>query len=82
VGPPKYVAPGNGTYLVLHLSKSLYGLKQAPTTFFEKLRYGIVQRGFVQSIHDPCLLMKKYLICVIYVDDTIFSGPDAAKIQE
>jgi hypothetical protein len=26
--------------------------------------------------------MKKYLICVIYVDDTIFAGPDAAKIQE
>jgi hypothetical protein len=30
VEPPKYVAPGNGTDLVLHLSKSLYGLKQAP----------------------------------------------------
>jgi hypothetical protein len=25
--------------------------------------------------------MKKDLICVIYVDDTIFAGPDAAKIQ-
>jgi hypothetical protein len=26
--------------------------------------------------------MKKYQICVIYVDDTIFAGSDAAKIQE
>jgi hypothetical protein len=80
-GPPEYVAPGNGNDLVLHLIKSLYGLKQAPKTFFEKLRGGIVQRGFVQSIHDPCIFMKKNLICVIYVDATIFAGPDAAKIH-
>jgi hypothetical protein len=26
--------------------------------------------------------MKQDLICVIYVDDTIFAGPDAANIQE
>jgi hypothetical protein len=26
--------------------------------------------------------MKKDLICVIYVDDTIFAGPYAAKIQD
>jgi hypothetical protein len=82
VEPPKYFAPGNGTDLVLNLIKSLYGLKQAPKTFFEKLRDGILQRGFVQSIHYPCIFMKKDLICVIYMDDTIFAGPDEAKIQE
>jgi hypothetical protein len=82
VNPPKNFAPGNGTDLVLHLIKSLYGLKQAPKTLFEKLRDGILQRGFVQSIHDPCLFMKKDLICVIYVDGTICAGPDAAKLQE
>jgi hypothetical protein len=49
---PKYFAPGNGTDLVIHLIKSIYGLKQAPKTFFEKLRDVIVQRGFVQSIHE------------------------------
>jgi hypothetical protein len=81
VDPPKYFAPGNGTDLVLHLIKSLYGLEQAPKKFFEKLRDGIVQRVFVQSIHDPCIFMKKDLMFVIYVDDTIFDGPDAAKIQ-
>jgi hypothetical protein len=48
VEPPKYFAPVNGTDLVLHLINSLYGLKQASKTFFEKLRDGIVQRGFVQ----------------------------------
>jgi hypothetical protein len=26
--------------------------------------------------------MKNNMICVIYVDDTIFAGPDATKIQD
>jgi hypothetical protein len=64
VEPPRYFAPRNGTDLVLHLIKSLYGLNQAPKTFSDKLRDGIVQRGFVQSIHESCLFMKKDLICV------------------
>jgi hypothetical protein len=67
--------------LVLKLLKSLYGLKQAPRTFFEKLRAGLLERGFTQSEFDPCLFMKQGLICVVYVDDTIFAGPDRALIK-
>lgn len=44
---------------VLRLIKSLYGLRQAPCTFFEKLKAGLLERGFIQSNHDPCLFMKK-----------------------
>ena len=57
---------------VLHLIKSLYGLKQAPRTFFEMLRTGLLEQGFIQSEHDMCLFMKKDMICVVYVDDTWF----------
>jgi len=67
---------------VLHLIKSLHGLKQAPRTFFEMLRTGLLERGFIQSEHDMCLFMKKYMICVVYVDDTILAGPDAAEIEK
>ena len=67
---------------VLHLIKSLYGLKQAPRTFFEMLRTGLLERGFIQSEHDMCLFMKKDMICVVYVDDTILAGPDAAEIEK
>ena len=67
---------------VLHLIKSLYGLKQAPRTFFEMLRTGLLERGFVQSEHDMCLFMKKDMICVVYVDDTILAGPDAADLEK
>jgi hypothetical protein len=67
--------------LVLKLLKSLYRLKQSPRTFFEKLRAGLLERGFTQSEFDPCLFMKKGIICVVYVDDTIFAGPDRALID-
>jgi uncharacterized protein (DUF58 family) len=81
VEPPRMLGPRSGKDLVLQLLKSLYGLKQAPRTFFEKLREGLLERGFIQSTIDPCLFMKDGCICVVYVDDTIFAGPDADKLS-
>ena len=66
---------------VLKLNNSLYGLKQAPKTFYEKLRDGLLERGFEQSMIDPCLFLKEQMICLIYVDDTIITGPDAEAIE-
>ena len=68
--------------MVLKLIKSLYGLKQAPKTFFEKLKAGLLERGFIQSEMNKCLFMKRDMICVVYVDDTIFAGPDSNAIEE
>jgi hypothetical protein len=82
VEPPILFGPKSGKDLVLLLLKSLYGLKQAPRTFYEKLCEGLLERGFVQSDIDPCLFMKAGCICVIYVDDTIFAGPDAEKLSK
>ena len=78
---PRGFSRGDGKG-VLKLNNSLYGLKQAPKTFFDKLRDGLIERGFTQSILDPCLFMKKDMICVIYVDDTIFAGPDSVAIDK
>jgi hypothetical protein len=76
VDPQKLFAPANGKYFVLKLLKSLYGLQQAPNTFYEKLSAGLLGRGFVKSLHDPCLVVNCDLLRVIYVDDSIFAGPD------
>jgi histone deacetylase 1/2 len=76
--PRAFAASESGDY-VLKLKKSLYGLKQAPKTFFDHLHTGLIERGFQQSTVDPCLFMKEAMLCVVYVDDTIFAGPDAAK---
>ena len=79
---PKMFAPKSRGNVVLKLVKSLYGLRQAPRTFFEKLRDGLLERGYVQSKNDACLFMKEGIMCVVYVDDTIFAGADAAVLEE
>ena len=79
---PKGFARKDKLDMVLKLIKSLYGLKQAPKTFFEKLKAGLLERGFIQSEMDKCLFMKRDMICVVYVDDTIFAGPDSNAIEE
>ena len=78
--PQCFTGKGN-TPMVLRLLKSLYGLRQAPKTFFDKLKAGLLERGFIQSQLDPCLFMKRDMICLIYVDDTIIAGPDSAAID-
>ena len=76
---PRLFGPKTGGDKVLHLLKSLYGLCQAPRTFFEKLKSGLEERGWKQSIVDPCLFLKKGMICVVYVDDTIFALADSER---
>lgn len=78
---PKGFSGKDGEDKVLKLLKSLYGLKQAPKTFFDKLQAGLLERGFVASNIDPCLFLKKDMMCVVYVDDTILCGPDPAALE-
>ena len=74
--------PKSGTNKVLKLIKSLYGLRQAPRTFlFEKLREGLLEHGYTQSQIDPCLFMKQGIICVCYVNDTIFAGAESFVLE-
>ena len=68
--------------LVFKLLKSLYGLKQALKILFDKISEGLKERGFVQSELHKCLFMKKNMICVVYVDDTIIVGPDSSAIED
>ena len=82
VEPPALFGSKSGTDKVLKLIKSLYGLKQSPRTFYQHLSTGLQKRGWTVSEIDPCLFMKKDMICVIYVDDTIFAGPDQNRIDE
>jgi hypothetical protein len=81
IEPPRGFSGEDGLDKVLRLKKSLYGLKQAPKTFFDKLRAGLIERGFTPSNIDPCLFMKENMICVVYVDDTILCGPDSNALE-
>ena len=68
--------------IVLKLIKSLEGLKEAPKTFFVKLKAGLLECVFIQSELYMCLFMKRKMICVVCVDDTILTDPDSNAIKE
>ena len=61
---------------VLKLKKSLYGLKQAPRNFFHHLKKQLESLGFKSNPDiDPCLFVTDNVICIVYVDDTLFFSP-------
>ena len=78
---PRLFGPHSNTDKVLHLRKSLYGLRQAPRTFFEKLKAGLEERDWKQSEIDPCLFLKSGMMCVVYVDDTIFASANVDDLE-
>ena len=79
---PKGVARKDRLGMIVKLVTSMYGLKQAPTTFFEKLKVVLLECEFIQYEIDKCLFMRREMISVVCVDDTIFAGPDTNDIEE
>jgi Reverse transcriptase (RNA-dependent DNA polymerase) len=70
----------NETY-VLKLERSLYGLVQAPLYWGNHLKDTLEKHGLKQSASDPCMYIGDGVICLTYVDDCLFFGKDAAKID-
>jgi predicted RNA binding protein YcfA (HicA-like mRNA interferase family) len=62
----------------LKLNKGIYGLSVAPKLWHEHLFKALEQDGFVPSKYDPCLLFKKGMMLVVYVDNVGI----AAKMPE
>jgi hypothetical protein len=77
--PRGFKLPGK----VLRLKRSLYGLKQSPRNFFAHLKSNLEAIGF-ESLHDidPCLFVSERVICLVYVDDTLFFSPKQEYIDE
>jgi hypothetical protein len=68
---------------VLRLKKSLYGLKQSPRNFFQHLKSQLESAGFTSTTEiDPCLFVSDKVICLVYVDDTLFFSPEEKYIDE
>jgi hypothetical protein len=58
------------------LKRSLYGLKQSPCNFFAHLKEKLELSGFTSLVDiDPCLFVSDKVICLVYVDDTLFFSP-------
>jgi hypothetical protein len=72
--------------LVIHLKRALYGLKQAGLVWWRTLRDSMKDLGFEILKSDAGLFIFRnkngYVIAVIYVDDTLFCGPNKELVQE
>ena len=72
---------GNRGEYIIELKKSLYGLKQAGLNWYEKLKQGLVARGYEPSKVDPCVFISQRVIVLTYVDDCIVMGKSEQDIK-
>ena len=75
-------AGGNRRMYVLKLNRSLYGLKQASMNWYDMLKKGLEERGFKESVADPCVFMKEDMIVLVYVDDCILLSQNKTTIDD
>ncbi|OAE35430.1 hypothetical protein AXG93_2587s1450 [Marchantia polymorpha subsp. ruderalis] len=75
--------------LVCRLLKSLYGLKQAPKQWNTRFDEFMKAQGFLRSVYDPCVYMKKVndetfnlIILVLYVDDMLILAKNQSDVDE
>ena len=77
--PKGFLKPGH----VYRLKKSIYGLKQAPRLWGNYLKTNLEAIGFKQAVEvDACLFISDKVICLTYVDDTLFFARDMKDIDE
>ena len=56
---------------------SPYRLWQSPRNYSEHLRENLIKVGFEE---DPCLFISEKVICLVYVDGTLFFSPNESDI--
>ena len=65
----------------LKLKKSLYGLSVAPRLWYQHLWKALKRLGLTASKHDSCLLLRKDLIVICYVDDLGIQAPNKKVVD-
>ena len=53
---------------LMKLKQSLYGLKQASMNWHCKLKTDFEDRGFVESLSDPCIFISNGMIILVYTE--------------
>ena len=79
--PGNFKRDGGQHDVVLKLKKSLYGQAEDARLWCENLRKGLLERSFVMSKEDTCLLMSKTVICVVYENDCLFWACSQSEID-
>jgi hypothetical protein len=80
--PRGFVVEGRGSGdFVLKIHRNLYGGKSAGRVWNEYLVDKLKKAGFVQSQQDDCVFYKGRSVYVLYVDDSILTGPDEQELD-
>ena len=74
----------SGEEEIWELHQSIYGLRQSSNAFYTAMHAHLTSRGFASKLGDPCLYQKvlpdgRMILCCLYVDDCLYSVPDAAQ---
>ncbi|CAI9759028.1 unnamed protein product [Fraxinus pennsylvanica] len=68
------------------LKKALYDLKQAPRSWYSRIDSHLSSLGFNKSVNEQTLYIKPVeedlLIILLYIDDLLITGSNAALIDE
>ena len=67
---------------VLKLKKNIYGGKNSGLIWYDYLRKGLENIGFVCSPNDECVFFRKDVIFFFYVDDGIFISKSNENIDK
>ena len=63
--PSYFKSDGVQHDVVIKLKKNLFGQAEAARLWYENLRNGLLERGFVMINVDPCPFMSKTVMCVV-----------------
>ena len=73
-------------HYVLRLKCALYSLKEAGLAWWCTLGESMIELGFEGLVSDAGLFIfrneRGFVIAVIYVDDSLFCGPNAELVKE
>ena len=67
---------------VCRLKESLYGLKQSSRCWNTALHDHLVDVGFKESVHDPCIYTRIDAILAVHVDDIIVATDGVWEMKQ
>jgi uncharacterized protein YfaT (DUF1175 family) len=59
---------------IVRLLRSLYRLKQSPRRWYSELNSFLIQMGFIRSLANEALYVRKDVWILVYVDDLFITG--------
>ena len=73
---------GSSTSHVLQLKKNIYGGKNSGRVWYDYLKEGLLNIGFVPSSIDECVFYRKDVIFFFYVDDGVWIAKSDKSIDK